>query len=194
MVWVRLPAWSGKRLRCLPHRVQVDSGAHPASYQMSTGGSFPGDNEILTTVRFVVELSIIGNKRWLNRSYISNINNKNKSVGWQNWRVLTSVVKLTIHLHLVPSLRMDGAIPPSPYAFMAPFGSTPWLVSCVISTKWLKYTQYLESVSTCFFHLRNLSLVRIGSVQTLLKMKYILNFINLIRNRTSLKIGKWRII
>jgi hypothetical protein len=25
-----------------PHRVQIDSGAHPASYPMGTGSSFPG--------------------------------------------------------------------------------------------------------------------------------------------------------
>jgi hypothetical protein len=27
----------------LLHSVQADSGAHPASYPMGTGGSFPGD-------------------------------------------------------------------------------------------------------------------------------------------------------
>jgi hypothetical protein len=28
---------------CLRHRVHTGSGAHPVSYSMGTGGSFPGD-------------------------------------------------------------------------------------------------------------------------------------------------------
>jgi hypothetical protein len=40
--------WSGVRFLagagnfCLHHRFQTDSGAHPASYSMSTRASFPG--------------------------------------------------------------------------------------------------------------------------------------------------------
>jgi hypothetical protein len=37
---VRLPAGAGNF--SLHHRVQNGSGAHPASYPMGTGGSFPG--------------------------------------------------------------------------------------------------------------------------------------------------------
>jgi hypothetical protein len=37
---VRLPAGAGNF--SLHHRVQNGSGANPASYAMSTGGSFPG--------------------------------------------------------------------------------------------------------------------------------------------------------
>jgi hypothetical protein len=37
---VRLPAGAGNF--SLRHRVQNGSGAHPASYPMGTGGSFPG--------------------------------------------------------------------------------------------------------------------------------------------------------
>jgi hypothetical protein len=36
---VRFPAKAGKF--SLHHRVQNDAGAHPASYPMGTGGSFP---------------------------------------------------------------------------------------------------------------------------------------------------------
>jgi hypothetical protein len=38
---VRFPAGAGNF--SLHHRVQNGSGAHPASYPMSTSGSFPGD-------------------------------------------------------------------------------------------------------------------------------------------------------
>jgi hypothetical protein len=37
---VRFPM--GARSFSLHHRIQNDSGAHPASYPMGTGGSFPG--------------------------------------------------------------------------------------------------------------------------------------------------------
>jgi hypothetical protein len=37
--WVRFPAGNGNF--SLHHRVQNGSGAHPASYPMGTGGSFP---------------------------------------------------------------------------------------------------------------------------------------------------------
>jgi hypothetical protein len=37
---VRFPAWAGNF--SFHHRVQNCSGAHPASYLVSTGGSFPG--------------------------------------------------------------------------------------------------------------------------------------------------------
>jgi hypothetical protein len=39
---VRFPAGAGNS--SLHHRVQTGSGAHPASYPMGTGGSFPGIN------------------------------------------------------------------------------------------------------------------------------------------------------
>jgi hypothetical protein len=41
MIGVRFPA--GGRNSSLRHRVQTDSGAHPDSYPMGTGDSFPGD-------------------------------------------------------------------------------------------------------------------------------------------------------
>jgi hypothetical protein len=34
---------SRKSQKCLLHSVQTGSGAHPVSYPMGTGGSFPGD-------------------------------------------------------------------------------------------------------------------------------------------------------
>jgi hypothetical protein len=37
---VRFPTWGGNF--SLHHRVQNGSGAHPASYPVGTGGSFPG--------------------------------------------------------------------------------------------------------------------------------------------------------
>jgi hypothetical protein len=37
---VRIPSGAGNF--SLGHRVQTGSGAHPASYPMGTGGSFPG--------------------------------------------------------------------------------------------------------------------------------------------------------
>jgi hypothetical protein len=37
---IRFPAWAGNF--SLHHRVQNGSGAHPASYPMGNGGSFPG--------------------------------------------------------------------------------------------------------------------------------------------------------
>jgi hypothetical protein len=40
MVGVRFPAGAGNF--SLRHRVQTGSGAHPTSYRMGTGGSFPG--------------------------------------------------------------------------------------------------------------------------------------------------------
>jgi hypothetical protein len=40
MIGVRFPAGAGNF--SLHHRVQTGSGAHPASYQMGTAGSFPG--------------------------------------------------------------------------------------------------------------------------------------------------------
>jgi hypothetical protein len=40
MIGVRFPAGEGNF--SLRHRVQTGSGAHPASYPMGTGGSFPG--------------------------------------------------------------------------------------------------------------------------------------------------------
>jgi hypothetical protein len=41
---VRFPA--GAENFSLHHRVQNGSGAHPASYPMGTGGSFPGGKEV----------------------------------------------------------------------------------------------------------------------------------------------------
>jgi hypothetical protein len=41
--WVRFP--TGSKDFSLLHRVQTGSGAHPASYVMGTGGSFPDDKE-----------------------------------------------------------------------------------------------------------------------------------------------------
>jgi hypothetical protein len=38
--WVQFPAGAGNF--SLLHRVRTDSGAHPASYSIGTGGSFPG--------------------------------------------------------------------------------------------------------------------------------------------------------
>jgi hypothetical protein len=40
---VRFPAEA--RIFSLRHRVQSDSGAHPVSYPMGTGGSFPQEVE-----------------------------------------------------------------------------------------------------------------------------------------------------
>jgi len=40
MIWVRFPEGVGNFSLLL--RVQTDSGTHPASYQMRTGGFFPG--------------------------------------------------------------------------------------------------------------------------------------------------------
>jgi hypothetical protein len=40
MIVVRLPVGVGNF--SLHHRVQTGSGAHPASYPLGTGGSFPG--------------------------------------------------------------------------------------------------------------------------------------------------------
>jgi hypothetical protein len=40
MIGIRFPAVAGNF--SLRHRVQAGSGAHPASYPMGTGGSFPG--------------------------------------------------------------------------------------------------------------------------------------------------------
>jgi hypothetical protein len=39
MAWVR---FSAVQDFSLPHSIQADSGAHPASYPMGTGDSFPG--------------------------------------------------------------------------------------------------------------------------------------------------------
>jgi hypothetical protein len=41
---VRFPAGAGKF--SLHHRVQNDSGAHPASYPMGTRGPFPGSKAV----------------------------------------------------------------------------------------------------------------------------------------------------
>jgi len=38
--WVQFPAWSVTI--SFRHRVQTESGSHPASYPVSTAGSFPG--------------------------------------------------------------------------------------------------------------------------------------------------------
>jgi hypothetical protein len=40
MIGIRVPAGAGNF--SLRHRVQTDSGAHPVSHPMGTGGSFPG--------------------------------------------------------------------------------------------------------------------------------------------------------
>jgi hypothetical protein len=45
---VRFP--KGVRVFPLLHSVRTDSGAHPASYPMGTGGSFPGDKPTGPTV------------------------------------------------------------------------------------------------------------------------------------------------
>jgi hypothetical protein len=44
MIGFRFPAGIGNF--SLRHRVQTDSGAHPASYPMGTGGSSPGDKAV----------------------------------------------------------------------------------------------------------------------------------------------------
>jgi hypothetical protein len=41
MIGIRFPARAGSF--SLRHRIQTGSGAHPASYPVGTGGSFPGD-------------------------------------------------------------------------------------------------------------------------------------------------------
>jgi hypothetical protein len=43
IIGVRFPAGAGNF--SLRHRVQTKPGAHPASYPMGTGGSFPGGKE-----------------------------------------------------------------------------------------------------------------------------------------------------
>jgi CO dehydrogenase/acetyl-CoA synthase delta subunit len=51
---IRLPAGAGNF--SLHHRVQYGSGAHPASYQMGTRGSFPGgeaDHSPPSTLPFI---------------------------------------------------------------------------------------------------------------------------------------------
>jgi hypothetical protein len=42
--WVRFPAGAGNF--SLLHRIQSDSGTHPASYPVGTGGSLPGVKQL----------------------------------------------------------------------------------------------------------------------------------------------------